>query len=47
MMSVDLTSIQILYIQDADYHCIFIGITKSEVLNLLRKANLSEKGGSL
>ena len=47
MMYIDLVSITILNIHGADYCCIINGISKSEDVNLLQKANLKEKRGTL
>ena len=47
MMSVNLSDIAILNINGVDYRCIITGITKSETVNLLQKADLKEKGGTL
>ena len=47
-MSIDINSIVIFSIHGADFHyIIIIGITKSETINVLRNADLSEKHGSL
>lgn len=43
MMSVGTYSIAILYIHGVDFHCIITGITKSDVIKLLKKIDLSEK----
>ena len=45
-MSVNLTDIAILKIHGADYHCIISGISKSEAVNLLKKAHLNKKIGT-
>ena len=47
MMSIDINSIVIFSIHGADFHYIIIGITKSEAINVLGNADLSEKHGSL
>ena len=46
MMSFDINSIAILNIHTVDC-CIIFGISKSQVMNLLKNADLSEKSGSL
>ena len=46
IMSIDLNIITILNIDGVDYRCIIAGISKSEAINLLRNADLSEKSGS-
>ena len=43
MMSVSLKHIVILNIWSANYRCIVTGIEKSDVVNLLQIANLTEK----
>ena len=43
MMSIGTYSIAILYIHGVDFHCIITGITKSDVIKLLKKIDLSEK----
>ena len=40
-------NIFILNIHDVDCRCIIVGINKTEVMNLLRNADLSENSGSL
>ena len=47
MMSMDLKDIDILNICGVPHCCIITGITKSEDMNLLINADLSEKSGSL
>ena len=47
MMSMDLKDIDILNICGVDHCYIITGITKSEDMNLLINADLSEKSGSL
>ena len=47
MMCMDLVSITVLNIHSADYCCTINGISKSEDVNLLKKANLKEKRGTL
>ena len=47
MMSMNLSDIAILNINSADYLCSIKGIIKSEVLNLLQKADLNKQGGTL
>ena len=46
MISLDLNYIAILNIDGVDYGCIINGISKSEAINLLENANLSEESGS-
>ena len=41
------SSIAILKIKNADYHCIITGISKSEAIKLLQNTDLSEKRGAL
>ena len=43
MMSINLNYIAILNIHDVDYDCIISRISKSEVVNLLQKADSNEK----
>ena len=43
MMSMNLSDIAILNIKGLDYHCIVNGISKSEVINLMQNADLTEK----
>ena len=43
MMSVNLGNIAILKINNADYLCVITGISKSEVVHLLQKADFKEK----
>ena len=47
MMSMSLSGIDILNIEGADYCCIISGISKSEAVNLLQKADLKEKSRPL
>ena len=47
LMSIDISSIVTLNIQDAYYRFVIFGITKSEVINLLRNTNLCEINRSL
>ena len=47
MMSMNLSHIAILSINDLDYRCIINGISKNEVLNLLQKTDINEKSGTL
>ena len=42
-MSIDLNSNAILTIKSIDYRCIISAISKSEAINLLGNADLSEK----
>ena len=43
MMSINLRDIAILNIHDVDYCCIINGISKSEAINLLQKADFIKK----
>ena len=43
MMSMNLSNIASLNIHDTDYRCIISGISKSEGVHLLQKADLKEK----
>ena len=47
MMSMNLSHIAILSINDLDYRCIINGISKNEVLNLLQKTDINQKSGTL
>ena len=47
MMSMNLSNIAILNINNADYRCIISGISKSKAVNLLKNADLIEKSGTL
>ena len=47
MMSVSLSDIAILNIKAYDYHCIISLISKSEAINLMQNADLTEKSGTL
>ena len=47
MMAMNLSDIAILNIHGADYCCILNRISKSEAVNLLQKADLSLKSGTL
>ena len=47
MMPTNLNDIVILTINGFDYRCIISGISESEVLNLLRNADLTKKSGKL
>ena len=42
-MSINLSDIAILNIQDIDYRCIINGISKNEAINSLQDADLAEK----
>ena len=42
MMSLNLSDIAILN-KGSDYHCIINGISKSEVINLMQNADLTDK----
>ena len=47
MMSMNLSDIAILSINDLDYRCIINGISKNEALNLLQKTDINGKSGTL
>ena len=47
MMSMNLSDTAILNINNADYPCIISRINKSETVNLLENAELTEKSGTL
>ena len=47
MMYTSLSDIAISNINEADYCCIISGISKSEAVKLLEKADLNEKSGTL
>ena len=47
MMSMFLSNITVLGIRNVDYCCIINGISKYEAINLLQKADLSEKKETL
>ena len=47
MMSLNLSDTAILNIKNADYPCIISRINKSETVNLLENAKLTEKSGTL
>ena len=47
IMSMVLNYIAILNVHDADYRCIISRISKSELVDLLKKAYLNEKSGAL
>ena len=47
MMSMNLSNIAILNINDVDYHGIITRISKSEAVNLLQKIYLNEKTRTL
>ena len=44
MMSMNLSNIAVLNIRSIDYYCIISGIIKSEAINLMQKADLTQKG---
>ena len=46
-MPMNHSNIAILNIKSADYHCIIIEISKSEVRNVLQNVGLTEKRGTL
>ena len=43
MLSMNLSNIAILNIQDSDYRCIITGLRKSEAINLLHYIDSTEK----
>ena len=45
MISMNLSNTAVLSINCADYRCIISGISKSETVNLLQKADLNKKSG--
>ena len=45
MMSMNLSNIYILNIENADYCCIINGISKSKAIKLLQSIELTEKSG--
>ena len=47
MMSMNLSNVAILNLNSVDYHYIINAISKSKAVNLLQKANLNEKSGTL
>ena len=47
MMSIKLNDIAILNIRSVNYCCVINEISKSEAVNLLQNADVSEKGGTL
>ena len=47
MMSMFLSNITVLGIKNVDYCCIINGISKYEAINVLQKADLSEKNETL
>ena len=47
MMSINLSDIAVLNIKSADYGCIISGISKNEVINVMRNADLTEKSETL
>ena len=47
MMSMNLSDIAILNIRSADYCCIIKRMNKTEVINLMQNADLTEKRGTL
>ena len=47
MMSMNLSDTAILNISGADHHCIINKISKTEAINLLQKADLTGKIGTL
>ena len=47
MTSLNLRDIAILNIKGSDYRCIISLISKSEDINLLQNANLTEKSGTI
>ena len=47
MVSMSITDIAILNIENAYYRCIISGISKSEAINLMQIIDLTEKSGAL
>ena len=47
MISINLSNIAILNIKGSDYHCIISLISKTEAIELLQSADLTEKSGTL
>ena len=47
MMPIKLNDIAILNIRSVNYRCVINEISKSEAVNLLQNADVSEKGGTL
>ena len=47
MMSINLSDIAILNIKGSDYRCIISFISKTEAINLMRNADLTEKSRTL
>ena len=47
IMSMNLSDIALLNIKWFDYHCIISRISKSEAINLMQNADLTEKSGTL
>ena len=47
MMSMNLSDIAILNIEDSDYPCIVCRISKSEAIKLFQYIDLTEKNGTL
>ena len=47
MISINLNDITILNIKGSDHCCIISLISKNEAINLLKNADLTEKGGTL
>ena len=46
-MSINLNSVAVLNIHGSDYHCMIVGITKDEAINLLKDTNMAEKSETL
>ena len=46
-MSMNLSNIATLKIENAVYHCIISGISKSEAINLIQNIDLTVKSGTL
>ena len=44
MLSVDISNIVIVTIENVDYHCIIHSISKSEAINLLKNSVLEDVG---
>ena len=47
MMSINLSDIAISNIKGCDHRCIISSISKSEAINLMQNADLTEKSGAL
>ena len=47
MMSMNLRDIAILNMKGSDYHCFISLISKNEAINVMQKADLTKKSGTL